>query len=278
MAAPVALVTGATSGIGLQTALGLARAGMRVIIGGPDRDSAEAGRRTVAATVPGADLDIAFADFASLAAVRGLAGEILSRHERLDVLVNNAGLIASRYAESADGYELTIAVNHLAPFLLTNLLLERLIASAPARIISVASIAHRGTRLDPTTIARPANWSAWSAYRRSKLATILFTRALARRVDPQAITAVCLHPGVVATSIGNRSGVLGGLAWRLAQPLMLGPAEGAETSIFLATMPDPTIFHGGYVIGKWFGATARAARNDRLADALWIESARLVGL
>ncbi|HYM73255.1 MAG TPA: SDR family NAD(P)-dependent oxidoreductase, partial [Stellaceae bacterium] len=141
-ARPIALVTGASAGIGLQTALGLARAGMRVVIVGRNRGRTEAARRFVADRVPAAEAETALADFASLAAVRGLAADILARHQRLDVLVNNAGLIAPRFAPSADGYEMTIAVNHLAPFLLTNLLLDRLRASAPARVVTVASQAH----------------------------------------------------------------------------------------------------------------------------------------
>src|SRR5579864_5351776 len=198
-----ALITGASAGIGLHTALGLARAGMRVIITGRDLERTEAAQRFIAGRALEAQVETALADFSSLAAVRALAADILGRHERLDVLVNNAGLISPRYAESADGYELTLAVNHLAPFLLTNLLLERLIASAPARIVTLASSAHKGALLDPTTMTKPANWTALSAYGRSKLANILFTRALARRLEPAVVAASCLHPGTIATDIGN---------------------------------------------------------------------------
>jgi retinol dehydrogenase 12 len=278
----IALVTGANAGIGLYTALGLARAGMRVIMTGRDKGRTETAERFVTERAPGAQVETALADFSSLGAVRALAADILRRHERLDVLINNAGLISPRYVESADGYELTIAVNHFAPFLLTDLLLGRLKESAKAggvsRIVTVASIAHKGAKLDPATMTKPENWTPLSAYGRSKLANILFTRALARRLDPAIVTASCLHPGVIATDIGNRAGTLAGLGWRLARPFLTGPDKGAETSIFLATTPDPTPFHGAYLIKKEIAETDAVARDERLGEALWQESARLVGL
>jgi NAD(P)-dependent dehydrogenase (short-subunit alcohol dehydrogenase family) len=274
----IAVVTCASAGIGLYTALGLARAGMRVILVGRDRERTEHARRFVADRVANASLETALADFASLAAVRRLADEILSRHNRLYALVNNAGLTMRRFTLSADGYELVLAVNHLAPFLLTNLLLDRLKASAPARIVTVASQAHHSGHIGPGDVTKPDNWSALAAYSRSKLANILFTRALARRLDAATVTATCLHPGVINTAIGDHAGLLGGLAWRLARPFMPGPAKGAETSIFLATTPDPTPFHGAYLIDKKIAEPSARARDDALGEALWAESARLAGL
>jgi len=274
----IALVTGATAGIGLETALGLARQGFRVVIAGRDAGRLETARRSVAARAGSSAIETALGDFASLAAVRALAAEVLARHDRLDLLVNNAGLIAPRVEMSADGYELTIAVNHLAPFLLTNLLLERLKASAPARIVTVASMAHKGAKLDPATMTDPADWTPLSAYGSSKLANILFTRALARRLDAQTVTVACLHPGVIATDIGNGAGIFAGLGWRLAKPFLDRPEKGAETSIFLATTPDATPFHGAYLKHKAISRPDPAARDDRLAEALWQESARLVGI
>jgi NAD(P)-dependent dehydrogenase (short-subunit alcohol dehydrogenase family) len=276
--ANVAVVTGASAGIGLSTALGLARAGMRVVIVGRNHARTEAAQRLITTRVPGAAIDVAIADFSSLAAVRALATEILARHDRIDVLVNNAGLISPGYAKSADGYELTIAVNHLAPFLLTNLLLERLQQSAPARIVAVASQAHRGARLDPATMTQPSDWTPLSAYGRSKLANILFIQALARRLDAQQVAVACLHPGMIATDIGNRAGSLAGLGWRLVKLFLPGPDQGAETSIFLATTGDPTPFHGMYVIGKSAAEPDLSACDERLAEDLWAVSARLVGL
>jgi len=275
---PVAVVTGASAGIGLHTALGLARAGMRVVMVGRNRERTEAAQQLIARRVPGAALETGLADFSSLETVRALAAEILARHDRLHVLVNNAGLISPRYEESADGFELTIAVNHLAPFLLTNLLLDRLKASAPARIVTVASQAHRGARIDPTTMTHPPDWTPLSAYGRSKLANILFTRALAHRLDPASVTAACLHPGVIATDIGNRAGALAGLGWQFARLFLPGADKGAKTSIFLATAAGPIPFHGTYVIGQATAQPDPKACDDRLAEALWTESARLVGI
>jgi NAD(P)-dependent dehydrogenase (short-subunit alcohol dehydrogenase family) len=277
-AEPVAIVTGATAGIGFHTALGLAGADMQVMLVGRDPGRTERARPLVAERSGSRQIITALADFASLAAVRHLAETILAAHPRIDVLVNNAGLIGPRFQLSEDGYELTVAVNHLAPFLLTNLLLDRLRASAPARIVTVASQAHRGARLDPAELARPRDWSSLSAYGRSKLCNILFTRALARRLDPRQVTATCLHPGVIATAIGDRAGSVAGFGWRLIKPFLISPEKGAATSLFLATVADPTPFHGAYVIGRRIAEPDSAARDNRLAEDLWTESARLVGL
>jgi retinol dehydrogenase-12 len=278
LAEKTAIVTGASAGIGLYTALGLARAGMRVVMVGRDGARTEAARRLVAARVPGAELETALADFAGLGTVRALAAELLDRHQRLDVLVNNAGLTSPRFVLSADGYEMTIAVNHLAPFLLTALLLDRLEASAPSRIVTVASMAHKGARLDPATMTRPPDWTPLSAYGRSKLANILFTRALARRLDAASVAVSCLHPGMIATDIGNRAGSLAGLGWRLIRPFLPGPDKGAKTSIFLATTADPAAFHGAYVTAKRIVEPDPAACDDALGETLWTESSRLVGI
>jgi NAD(P)-dependent dehydrogenase (short-subunit alcohol dehydrogenase family) len=273
----VAVVTGASSGIGLYTALGLARAGMQVVMTGRDRVRTERARRFVVERAGSDRVELALADFSRLAEVRRLADEILSAHDRLDVLVNNAGLLAPKYRLSADGFELTFAVNHLAPFLLTNLLLGRLRVSAPARIITVASGAHRGNRIDVADVARPRDWTMKKAYGRSKLCNILFTRELASRLDPAVVVAVCLHPGMVATAIGQRGGITE-LGWRILKPFMIRPEEGAETPIFLATTPDPVPFHGGYVIRKALAQPDPPALDKQLARRLWDESARLVGL
>ncbi len=273
----IGVVTGASSGIGLYTALGLARAGMRVVMTGRDPVRTEAARRFVTERASGAQVETALADFASLAEVRRLAGEILSRHDRLEVLVNNAGLFSPKFERSADGYEMTFAVNHLAPFLLTNLLLDRLKASAPARIVTVASRAHYGARIDLATITGPRDWSMLKAYDRSKLCNILFTRELAAQLQGSGVVATCLHPGVVATTLAQRGG-LAEIAWRLAKPFMISAEKGAETSVFLATVPDPAPFHGGYVVRKALARPDPAALDADLARRLWEESARLVGL
>ncbi len=272
-----AVVTGASSGIGRHTALGLARTGMRVVMVGRDRDRTEAARRFVVEGSGSERVVIALADFSSLDQVRRLADEILSANSRLDLLVNNAGLMSPKYRFSFDGFELTFAVNHLAPFLLTNLLLERLEASSPARIVTVASEAHRGHRLNLAQLAQPDDWGTLRAYGRSKLCNIIFTRELGTRLDGPSVAATCLHPGVVATAIGHRGG-LTELVWRLMKPLMKSAEKGAETSLFLATVADPTPFHGGYVIGKSLARPDPVALDRKLARGLWDESARLAAI
>jgi NAD(P)-dependent dehydrogenase (short-subunit alcohol dehydrogenase family) len=273
----IALVTGATSGIGLHTALGLARGGMRVIVHGRDQARTEAAQRFVRERSGSDRVEAALGDFSRLAEVRRLADQILTGNERLDVLVNNAGLFSPQYRYSTDGFELTFAVNHLAPFLLTNLLLDRLKASAPARIVTVASEAHRRNRLSIGDLAKPNDWTMMKAYGRSKLCNILFTRELAGRLDPEVVVATCLHPGVVATGIGQRGG-LSELGWRLMKPFMISAENGAATPVFLATTPDPKPFHGGYVIRKALAQPDPAALDGDLGRRLWDESAKLVGL
>jgi retinol dehydrogenase 12 len=277
-AEPVALVTGATAGIGLETAIELARAGMRVVVHGRDELRTEEARYIVADRSGSTRIETALADFGSLAQVRALADKVMAAHGRLDVLVNNAGLISPRFHLSEEGYELTIAVNHLAPFLLTNLLLDRLRASAPSRIVTVASMAHRGAQLDLARMTGPQDWAPLKAYGRSKLCNILFTRALARRLEGSGVTATCLHPGIIATKIGEGAGTLTGFGWRLIKPLLTGVERGAATTVFLATVPDPAPFHGKYVIGRRVHMPDAPALDDNLAEVLWAESARLVGI
>ena len=276
------LVTGASAGIGFETALGLARAGFRVVMAGRDAARTERARAEVAGALgPGPGRDRA-GRFRESRAVRSLAETVLDRHDRLDVLVNNAGIIAPRYRRSQDGYELTVAVNHLAPFLLTNLLLDRLRATAsatePSRIVTVASQTHRGARLDLRTWMDPEGWTPLQAYGRSKLCNILFTHALARRLADSDVVAAALHPGVIATKIGDSAGSVVGFGWRLAKPFMASPEKGARTTLFLATVPDPARFRGAYLIDGNPAQPDPAALDDGLAERLWTESARLVGL
>src|SRR5207248_4408628 len=250
----VAIVTGASAGIGLYTALGLARQGMRVVLVGRDPARTERARRLVAERSGSGALDTALADLASLAAVRRLADALLADYERIDLLVNNAGLISPHFQLSEDGYELTVAVNHLAPFLLTNLLLDRLRASAQtnrvARIVTVASQAHRGARLNIAALTRPQDWTPLSAYGRSKLCNVLFTRALARRLDATRVTTACLQPGVGATAIGGRAGGIAGRGWRLMRPVRISPERGAATHLFLASVLGPSATRAAFLRGS----------------------------
>jgi retinol dehydrogenase 14 len=267
----VVVVTGASSGIGAAAATALARRGAAVVCVGRDRRRLE----RIAAEIGGEALP---ADFASLDAVRDLAAELLRRHSRIDVLVNNAGLVSRRRQLSADGYELTFAVNHLAPFLLTNLLLERLRASAPARVITTSSGAHGGGRIDFGDLQGERSWSMMRAYANSKLANILFTRGLAMRVDAAEVTANCLHPGVVRTRLGRGAGRLGGLVWSVGGAFFRSPSKGAETIVYLATSPEGGEVTGGYWEDSRPAGTTAAAADAELADRLWVSSERLVGL
>jgi len=273
----ICLVTGATRGIGRATAEALAKRGARVLVHG--RDSASVGA-VCREMIRHGDVTGVVGDLSSLAAVRKLANEVAARHPRLDVLVNNAGTGSSRPQKTADGYERTFAVNHLAPFLLTNLLLERLKAGKAARVVTVSSLAHRSAVLDFDDL----NWekrkfNGLRAYGASKLANILFTLELARRLEGSGVTANCLHPGVVATNIfPTIGGFVGRLVVLLFRPLMLSPRKGAKTSVYLASSAEVA-----NVTGKFFDkcrevAPAAAAQDGAAAKRLWEISEELTGL
>jgi NAD(P)-dependent dehydrogenase (short-subunit alcohol dehydrogenase family) len=271
LAHPVVVVTGASSGIGAAAAVELAERGATVVPVARDSKRLE----KVARKVGGEPL---LADFASLDQVRRLAGELLERHVRIDVLVNNAGVVMDRRVLTEDGYEMTFAVNHLAPFLLTNLLLDRLRASAPARVVTTSSGAHGGGRLDFDDLRGERSWSMMRAYGTSKLANILFTRGLAMRVDANEVTANCLHPGVVNTKLGRGAGRLAGFAWTLGRPFFSSPRRGASTIVYLATSEEGGEVTGGYYENSRPVGTSAAAADADLADRLWRESERMVGL
>ena len=268
---PVVVVTGASSGIGAAAAVELGELGATVVPVGRDRRRLE----KIAARVGGEPLQ---ADFASLSEVRRLAADLLERHASIDVLVNNAGLVTQRRELTEDGYEKTFAVNHLAPFLLTNLLLERLRHSAPARVITTSSGAHGGGRLNLDDLQGERSWSMMRAYGTSKLANILFTRGLAMRVDAAEVTANCLHPGVINTKLGRGAGRLAGLVWTLGRPFFASPRRGASTIVYLATSEEGGEVTGGYYENSRPAGTSAAAADIELADDLWRESERLVGL
>jgi retinol dehydrogenase 12 len=217
------------------------------------------------------------ADLSSLDEVRRLAARLLERYERIDVLVNNAGLVAGRRTLTADGLELTMAVNHFAPFLLTNLLLERLKGSAPARVVTTASDAHRGGLIDVDDLNGERRWSAWSAYGNSKLANVLFTRALARHLDGTGVVANCLHPGVIRTGLARGAPLPIRFGWRVASVFFGSPRKGASTLVYLASAPEGAELSGGYFVDSRPANPSVQAQDDELAEALWRESALLVG-
>ena len=224
------LITGATNGIGLAAAVELAARGAQLaIVARSEGRGRQAFKRIAAETSGQADVDVLVADLSSQASVRGLAEEAMSRFPRIDVLVNNAGAIYETRQLSPDGIELTWAVNHLAPFLLTNLLLDRLMESAPARVITTASDAHKGNRVpfDDLNAERSYGQRGFRRYGETKLANILFTAELARRVDGSGIAVSCFHPGLVASGFNRNNGTLMGLAMTVIKPFSRSPEKGA---------------------------------------------------
>ena len=274
------LVTGGNTGIGKWTAIGLAERGAAVVVHARSPEKGRAAVEEIRRRARGAEVELVLADLSSLADVRRLAAEVRDRWDRLDVLVNNAGLISSRRLETADGFESTFAVNHLAPFLLTNLLLDRIVESAPARIVTVASRAHLRGALDFDDLDCRRAYDPMDAYGRSKLANILFTRELASRLQGSGVTANCLHPGVVRSDFGAGGELAGvmGIGWRLMQPFLLSPRQGAETSIYLASSPDVEGTSGEYFDRRRVARTSSQARDMEAAARLWRLSAERVGL
>jgi NAD(P)-dependent dehydrogenase (short-subunit alcohol dehydrogenase family) len=276
MGGELCVVTGATSGIGKATATALARLGAQVVLVARDRGRGEATAAEVAAA--GASPPrLEIADLASMAQVRALAGR-LGALERIDVLVNNAGLMAGQRRATADGLDEVFAVNHLAPFLLTSLLLGQLTAAAPARVITVTSGAHAGARLDLDDPQLERGWESWRAYANSKLANILFTRELARRLEGTGVTANCAHPGVVRTRFGREARLPMRAAVTLGRPFMLSPRRGADTIVYLATSPEVAGASGGYYVKRQRREPSAAARDDATAQRLWQLSEELTGL
>jgi NAD(P)-dependent dehydrogenase (short-subunit alcohol dehydrogenase family) len=235
LAGRTCLVTGASSGIGEETALGLARLGARVILVGRSRERGERALARIRAESGNDAVELRLADLASLSEIRRLAAEVLETCPRLHVLVNNAGVVNLRRSTSVDGFETMFAVNHLACFLLTNLLLARLIASAPARVVTVASEAHRFGTLEIDDLQSERSYGAMRSYGRTKSANILFTYELARRLEGTGVTAHCVHPGAVATRLGHNNGVLGRVVTGLLRPFFRSPARGAGPSLHAAT-------------------------------------------
>ncbi len=279
MKGKICVITGATSGIGLEAAERLARAGARLVLVGRDERRGAAALSRLAASAPGGDIAIHYADLSRLAEIRRLGAELSTALPRIDVLINNAGAFFDRHRLTEDGLERTFALNHMAYFLLTHLLLGSVKAAAPSRIVNVASEAHRGATLDFTDLVGRGGAYGWPAYRRSKLANILFTGELARRLAGSAVTANCLHPGFVASRFGDETGLGMRLLMRLAKRVAaITPAEGAETIVYLASSPEISSVSGRY-FAKCREAQATAAATDAAAARrLWEESARLAGI
>lgn len=280
----VFLVTGATDGIGQATARALAEQGGQVVVHGRDREKTAETIAEIVATTGNEAVSSVLADFASLAAVREMATAIRETHGRLDVLINNAGAMFISRQETADGFEKTFQVNHLAPFLLTNLLLGLLRQTTAmygeARIVNVSSDAHQGKRLDFEDLQNGQRYRGMDVYGQSKLANLYFTFELARRLAGSGVTANALHPGFVGTNIGaNNIPLAGGLLKRVINLFARrDPEKGAETSVYLATSPEVGGVSGRYFVDCEAVPPSRVARDEAAAARLWARSAEMVGL
>jgi NAD(P)-dependent dehydrogenase (short-subunit alcohol dehydrogenase family) len=277
MVGKTVLVTGGTGGIGKATAVGLAALGARLGITGRDEARARAAAADIAEASGNREIDVFAADLSSQAEVRRLAEDVLGRYRRLDVLVNNVGGFWGTRHVTADGLEHTFAVNHLAPFLLTNLLLDRLKASAPARIVTVSSGAQSMGKLNFDDLQGERDYSGQKAYNQSKLANVMFTYELARRLAGTGVTANVLHPGVVRTAFATEDA---SLMWKVVlpviRPFLKSPEQGAATSIYLASSPEVEGVSGKYFVNSKPQTSHRSSYEAAAAARLWEISADLV--
>jgi NAD(P)-dependent dehydrogenase (short-subunit alcohol dehydrogenase family) len=271
-------MTGATSGIGRIAAAKLAAAGMRLVLVARDRRRAEETLAQLNAACAGEAHRLHYADLSRLAEVKRVGAEIAALEPKIDVLVNNAGNIYGRREVTEDGLERTFATNHAAPFVLTRVLLDRVLAAAPARIVNTASDAHRKHLLDFDDLQMRRGYGGLKAYGHSKLCNILFTRALAKRLAGTGVTANCLHPGFVRTKLGQRDGSLLGIVVGIGMLFAGRPERGADTIVQLATAPGLIHDSGGYFYDCRPHTPTPAALDDASAERLWQETGRLTGV
>lgn len=279
MAGKVVLITGGTGGIGKATAIGLATMGARVAITGRDSGRAEVAAVEIRHAASNPDVHAFVADLSSQAEVRRLAAEVLEAYPRLDALVNNVGGSWATRHVTADGLEHTFAVNHLAAFLLTNLLLDRLKASAPARVVTVSSAAHSTGTINFDDLQGERGYSERKAYPQSKLASVMFTYELARRLEGTGVTATVLHPGVVNSGFGAEDpGLIFKVLVPLMRPFLKTPAQGAATSVYLASARNVEGVTGKYFANSRLETSNTASYDVDVASRLWQVSAALVGV
>jgi NAD(P)-dependent dehydrogenase (short-subunit alcohol dehydrogenase family) len=278
MGGKTALITGGTSGIGKATAVALAAMGADVVVVGRNRERGEVALGEIKSQSHSESVELMLADLSVQDEVRGLAGAFLERYDRLDVLANNAGLVQSKRTETADRIETTLAVNHLAPFLLTNLLLDRLKQSAPSRVITVSSEAQRWGDMDFDDLQSTQKYRGFPVYGMTKLANIMFTYELAERLKGTFVTANCLHPGAVGTNFGKNNGGPMTLFFRAAKPFMRSPEQGADTLIWLASSPDVDGVSGKYFSDRKEIEAKKIAHDPATRRRLWEISEDLTGL
>jgi NAD(P)-dependent dehydrogenase (short-subunit alcohol dehydrogenase family) len=263
------VATGATSGIGEVAVLALAGLGARIVFIARDEGRAQATMRKLEAKAPGLDHRVHLANLSSMAEARKVGEAIAKSEPRIDVLINNAGALFSHRRVTPEGLELTFALNHMAYSVLTEALREKLIASVPARIISTSSSAHQGASLDFSDLQSANGYGGYKAYGRSKLANILFTRELARRLAGTGVTANCLHPGAVATRFGESSGGWVGRLLPVLRLFFISPEKGADTIVYLASSPEVEKTTGEYFVKRKIMEPSAAARDDAAAKRLW---------
>ncbi len=274
----VVLITGGTSGIGKAAATALANMGAEVVITGRNKEKGEDVVEEIRRESGNDKVSFLSADLAVQAEVRRLAEEFKASHDRLDVLVNNAGLIQSERTETPDGIETTLAINHLAPFLLTNLLLDLLKRSAPSRIITVASDAERFGKMDLDDLQSEKRYGAFRVYGKTKLANVMFTYELAERLEGTGVTANCLHPGSVNTGFGGNDRGFTTLLFRAFKPFMRSPEQGADTIVYLAASPDIEGMNGRYLSDRKVTSSSKESYDEELRKKLWEASEELTGL
>src|SRR5271163_4008099 len=263
------VATGATSGIGEVAVLALAGLGARIVFIARDEARAQATLRKLEAKAPGLGHRLHLAELSSMADTRKVGAAIAASEPRIDVLINNAGALFSARQVTPEGLELTFALNHMAYFVLTEALRDKLVASAPARIVSTSSTAHQGASLDFDDLQSAKGYGGLKVYGRSKLANILFTREIARRLAGTGVTANCVHPGLVATRIGHSAGGWASLVIRLMQTRALSREEGADTIVYLASSPEVETTTGEYFVKRKITEPSPAARDDAAAKRLW---------
>jgi NAD(P)-dependent dehydrogenase (short-subunit alcohol dehydrogenase family) len=280
MTGKTCLVTGGNSGIGKETALGLARMGARVVLVCRSQQKGEQAMADIRREVGSPPLDLLIADISSFGSVRALAAQVQQRYQRLDVLINNAGAAVPQRRLSADGIEMTVAGNHLGAALLTFLLLDLLKSSAPSRIVNVSSEAHRSARLDMNDLQfQTRKYRAIGAYGQSKLLMNAFTFELARRLEGSGVTANCLHPGVVATNIWPADGaMMFKILIALARPFMRNAKQGAEVSLYLATAPQVAQVTGQYFVKSKPAASSPLSRDPKVMTDVWQWTRQMIGL
>ena len=273
------LITGATAGIGLVTARELARRGARVVLVGRNAEKCARIAAAIKEQTGSAHVTYLVGDLSAQKEVRRVAQEYREQYRRLDVLVNNAGAVYFDRQVSADGIEMTFALNHLGYFLLTTLLLDLIVASAPARVINVSSEAHRRVRLDFDDLENARRYSAWRAYGQSKLANLYFTYELARRIPlGTGVTVNAVHPGLVRTDFGRNNGLRATLMWALARWFAISSEAGARTSVFLAASPSVATTTGKYFVEEQERRSSAVSYDAAAAGRLWEVSEGMVGI